>query len=735
MKKIIVFLCCLVSVLALASCESKKSQNSSTNQTEHTHTYTTSIVAPSCTVDGYTLHSCSLCGEKYSDTFVKALGHHYVDEIEDAFCNQYQSKVYRCSLCQDSYSESLDIIGTIHSYISTVTYPNNQDGGFTTHVCKNCNHSFVDSYTDPVDFSVGLAYTEKSGKYYVSGIGTCTDAEIIIPSISEKGFKVTGISENAFANANITSIIVSDGVNSIQQGAFYDCVSLQSLTLPKSISISEDIFFNNPVLCSLTMSIKKPLAYYFVNGSPTPDIYKFLTQGDGTILDTYYGAIPYSLKEIHMLNAPCASALSGCDMITKVSIPSNSTSIGLAAFKNCTNLSEISIPDSVTSIGAYAFANTAITSIVIPKNVKFTIENQYIFDNCLKLSEVVFLSKSTILPSYMFLNCISLTQLEISDSVMHLGTAFIAKTSIEHFTIPSAVTEIYSHTFNGCTKLKKVDMHKGIKTIEYCAFQNCTALEEIELAEGIETIGFEAFMGCSSLKKAILPSTLQKIEYSAFKNCTALNQVILPSGLQTIESYLFYGCSSLSEITLPSSLKNIKISAFEASGIVSISIPASVTTTAYRTFADCTQLVSVTFLGDDIELAAEMFAGATSFQTITIPKNVTRIPKSFCKNATSLKTIVFNDALIVIEDEAFLGCTSLEELILPQSLRSIWKKGFKGCTSLKSVDFSNANISQETAQFGVEWFADCTALAEVKNFNMLEFAHDSIFRNTPFANS
>ena len=42
---------------------------------EGEHNYTTMIVEPTCTQDGYTVHFCSHCGDTYYDSYVAALGH------------------------------------------------------------------------------------------------------------------------------------------------------------------------------------------------------------------------------------------------------------------------------------------------------------------------------------------------------------------------------------------------------------------------------------------------------------------------------------------------------------------------------------------------------------------------------------------------------------------------------------------------------------------------------------
>ena len=725
---------CLLFLFLLTSCQTNEFDNTDTNpvqDTQHTHIYTSTVISPSCTEDGYTLHTCSLCNEQYTDQITKAFGHDYKESVQDTFCNQFQKKLFECSVCHHSYDEPFETHGTIHTYVSTITYPDRENKGYTTHKCQNCTESYVDSYTDPVDFSVGLDYTKKSGGYYVSGIGSCKDTDVIIPAKSEQGYTVIGIAENAFADTNVRSITVSDGVNDIQEGAFSYCSTLESVTMSKNANPSENIFTINPALTKLTMPMKKPIAFYFRYFMTVPEGYKGLKQGDGSVSGTYYGAVPLSLREINILNSPCASALSGCDMLTKITIAPNATEIGAFAFRNCTGLTEFTIPDSVRSIGVYAFAATSITSIAIPDNVTFSINDQGIFENCKQLTNVTLPSKAKCIPAYTFLNCAKLSQLDIPDNVTILGGSLIAGTSIEILRLPDGITCIDNHTFNGCKKLKEVVLPKNLKTIDYGAFQDCISLKTIELPQTLEEIGHEAFMGCVSLEQIILPSNLKILDYAAFKDCTALEYVELPTALEKISYELFMGCTSLREITLPDSVTFIQYSAFEGSGLVSVIIPESVVRVGSRVFANCTSMQSVVFSGDDTPIENEMFLGATALQSIRIPKNVTQIPFRFCQGATALKTIEFNEGLTVIKDEAFLGCTSIETLTFPTTLKSLSTRAFKGCTSLQSIDFSGANISEEASKAGVEWFADCTALTEIKNHEGLHDINPSIFNNTP----
>jgi len=91
----------------------------------HSHEYTSSVTAPTCTTAGYTTYTCD-CGESYVDNLVDALGHNYVQS----------GNVYTCSRCGDSYT------GHEHSYTEETTQPTCTTAGYTVYTC-----SCGDSYT------------------------------------------------------------------------------------------------------------------------------------------------------------------------------------------------------------------------------------------------------------------------------------------------------------------------------------------------------------------------------------------------------------------------------------------------------------------------------------------------------------------------------------------------------------------------------------------------------------
>ena len=96
----------------------------------HTHEYTKTVVAPTCTTRGYTEHVCS-CGSSYKTDYTAALGHDY----KNGLCTRCGAK---------------DPSAHTHDYKSVVTKPTCTERGYTTYTCSVCGDSYKGSYVDPL---------------------------------------------------------------------------------------------------------------------------------------------------------------------------------------------------------------------------------------------------------------------------------------------------------------------------------------------------------------------------------------------------------------------------------------------------------------------------------------------------------------------------------------------------------------------------------------------------------
>ncbi len=109
-----------------------------------------------------------------------------------------------------------------------------------------------------VNFSETLSYSLSSdgNSYSVTGIGTLTDTDIVIPS-TYKNKPVTEIDIEAFANcAELTSITIPDSITSIGDYAFRNCTELKTVNFgenSKLESIGSLVFLECTSLESITI--------------------------------------------------------------------------------------------------------------------------------------------------------------------------------------------------------------------------------------------------------------------------------------------------------------------------------------------------------------------------------------------------------------------------------------------------------------------------------------------------
>ena len=195
-------------------------------------------------------------------------------------------------------------------------------------------------------YSKGLVYeSPEDGNYWiVTGIGTCTDEELIIPS-TYYGLPVKEIGDCVFSGrTSLTSVVIPDSITSIHYEAFLDCTSLTSIVIPDSVTSIGSSAFDG---CTSLTSV--------VIGNSVTSI------GD--------------------------YAFQYCNSLTSVVIPDSVTSIGNDAFYGCDLLTSIVIPDSVTSIGEYAFYDCTNLKNVYYKgseeswnNIEIGANNDYLID-------------------------------------------------------------------------------------------------------------------------------------------------------------------------------------------------------------------------------------------------------------------------------------------------------------------------------------------------------------------
>jgi len=279
--------------------------------------------------------------------------------------------------------------------------------------------------------SEGLDFTSNGdGTCCVSGIGTCTDLDVVIPSVSPEGDTVTSIGIIAFAQcADLTSITIPDSVTSIGNGAFYKCTSLTSIAIPNSVtSIDKEVFSSCTNLASIEVDSNNSI--FYAEGNCLIE-----TASNTLIAGCMNSVIPDSVTSIGNW------AFNGCTGLTSIIIPDSVTIIGAGAFKACIGLTGIVIPDSVTNIGAFAFAGCInLASLEVDGNNSVF----HADGNC-----IIETASNTLIVGCM--NSV------IPDSVTSIdGAAFAECSNLTSITIPGSVTSIASSALGRCTALTDI---------------------------------------------------------------------------------------------------------------------------------------------------------------------------------------------------------------------------------------------------------------------------------------
>ena len=177
--------------------------------------------------------------------------------------------------------------------------------------CRNVRKFIVSPDNQNFREINGLVCT-KDGKELIR----CVGGDVIIPN------GVDRIPDYAFSGSDLRSVMIPEGVISIGDGAFNDCMELKSISIPPGVKNIGPFAFEG---CLKLENVELP-----------PGV---------TNIEDY--------------------AFEGCKQLKKIVIPDGVVEICRYAFANCESLESVTLPSTLQRIDGYAFS-------VCSRNLKMT---------------------------------------------------------------------------------------------------------------------------------------------------------------------------------------------------------------------------------------------------------------------------------------------------------------------------------------------------------------------------
>lgn len=330
---------------------------------------------------------------------------------------------------------------------------------------------------------------------------------------------------------NLVQVEFNDGLQTIGESAFEDCMSLRKVIgLPPTLhSIQQSAF----LLCESLTKVRLP-----------PVGLKIIGEGafsKCSSLETM--AIPASVERIE------DSAFASCTSLTEVSFVDNYrlTHIGDRAFSCCSSLVTVNLPVTVKFIGKSAYELCGLKTVRLRFCESLMNLEEFTFAWCKQLTVVELPPTLQTIRRGAFKSCASLTEVDLPRSLQLIGSEAFYQSALRVLTIPSSVAVIGASACQHCYNLGELELQEGLKEIHNWAFADCRSLRAVFLPFSLAFVGDGAFRFCFNMLGVEVPLRNSQIKFGqyAFQRCESLYSIALDGDGHRFPESTFVGCSKL----------------------------------------------------------------------------------------------------------------------------------------------------------------------------------------------
>ena len=300
----------------------------------------------------------------------------------------------------------------------------------------------------------------------------------ILPKVTYNGVdcKVTAIEDYAFYYSDVTSVTISEGVETIGDYAFSQMSNLMKLELPSTIKkIGEGVIEGDNELLAVVSHISNPFDVSFntfsnYNRNDITDFWEYMPSPATLYVPigtkAAYEALPGwtwfanieegevkemmvdGLKYFFSTGGTTATVVQDDSYQAKnrVEIPAavdidgktyRVTAVGNRAFYFCRELFSLTLPEGMESIGNYAFAYTSLQGVTLPSTLKTIGERAFYANN---IDALVIPEGVETIGQYALANNFNLTKLELPSTLKKIGMLVINNDGL--------LENVYSHITN-----------------------------------------------------------------------------------------------------------------------------------------------------------------------------------------------------------------------------------------------------------------------------------------------
>lgn len=503
-------------------------------------TMSDSVTAPSsCEVSGARRHVATVVfnGKQYTDERTETLaplGHDWEVSWNWNDDHTAATAIFTCNndaahtstqnaVITETVTEEPDCDGGTKTCTATVKYEGKEYTDVVTGVAVPAKHNYVDgvcTLCGAEQISEGLEFSlSYDNTYYeLTGMGTCKDTEVYVPS-EYNGLPVRSVSSYFFGADFIKKIVIPDSVTNIGMGALRNCETIEEVTVPfmgdskktatDPMQYTFGYIFSAYVLHDGWISVKTSYVQSVDKSNGWP-----------TVVNPEYGMtlyLPTTLKKVTVTGGIVMhSAFRGFSMLEEIVLPKDIEYIGGYAFADCTSLRSIEIPSTVKYIHDFAFKNCrSLKSLTIPDSVQ-SMGTEWsgganILSGCMGLESLT----------------IPFVGSSLNDTLLLFGSLFGRPDNSEILDLGYYAEQKYDASGKNApaflpNSLKTVTVTGG-NLSQYGVFYGCRFDTLIVKSKSCNAIGAYAFY-TGSITSVVLPATVRQIQTHAFTD-TALQYV------------------------------------------------------------------------------------------------------------------------------------------------------------------------------------------------------------------